>query len=167
MEQHFVHSSFREKLIEHLFVSELLKLAWAHKDFSLEVSKPEVDNSGYDLIVEYCGVIRHIQIKTSYKGARAASQKVHQSLSKKPSGCVVWIYFDAESMELGPFLFFGGKPGDPLPAISNLKTAKHTKGNAQGVKAERPNLKVIPKSKFQILNSIQILFTELFGQTID
>jgi hypothetical protein len=53
--QHFENSSYREKLIEHLFVSELLKLSWLHHDCSLEVAKPEVDNAGYDLIPESYG----------------------------------------------------------------------------------------------------------------
>ena len=86
MDYHFLNSSYREKLIEHLFVGELLKLSWANKEFSLEVSKPEVDNSGYDLIAEARGYIRHIQLKTAFIGAKTASQKVHTSLAKKPSG---------------------------------------------------------------------------------
>lgn len=59
--QHFRHSSFREKLIEHLFIRELLKLSWLQGDCSLEVAKPEVDNRGYDIVVERDGVVRHIQ----------------------------------------------------------------------------------------------------------
>jgi len=51
MDHHFLNSSYREKLIEHLFVGELLKLSWANKGLSLEVSKPEVDNSGYDFLI--------------------------------------------------------------------------------------------------------------------
>ena len=73
--QHFENSSYREKLIEHLFVSELLKLSWLHHECSLEVAKPEVDNAGYDLIVEAHGVVRHIQLKTSVSTASAANQK--------------------------------------------------------------------------------------------
>jgi hypothetical protein len=48
--QHTENSSYREKLIEHLFVAELLKLSWLHHRCAIEVAKPEVDNSGYDLI---------------------------------------------------------------------------------------------------------------------
>ncbi len=57
MTQHSENSSYREKLIEHLFVAELLKLSWLHHHFSLEVAKPEVDNAGYDLIAETMGLI--------------------------------------------------------------------------------------------------------------
>ena len=94
MNQHFLSSSFREKLIEHLFISELLKLSWQKSDCSLEISKPEVDNRGYDLIAEQNGIIRHIQLKASHIEAKASMQKVHLALASKPSGCVIWIYFD-------------------------------------------------------------------------
>jgi len=63
---HSEHSSFREKLIEHLFIGELLKLSWMGFGCTLEVASPEVDNGGYDLIVEDNGVVRHIQLKASY-----------------------------------------------------------------------------------------------------
>jgi hypothetical protein len=163
MEEHYLQSSYREKLIEHLFIGELLKLSWAKKDYSLEVSKPEVDASGYDIIAEANGVIRHIQLKGSYKGASTSGQKVHMALSAKPSGCVVWIYFDPDSLELGPFYFFGGNPNESLPNISEFRVAKHTKGNAQGHKAERPNFRVVNKGKFTKYDLIRELYDKLFG----
>lgn len=62
MTQHTEHSSYREKLIEHLFVGELLKFSWLHNKCELEISKHEVDNAGYDMLDEVPGVVRHIQI---------------------------------------------------------------------------------------------------------
>jgi hypothetical protein len=163
MEHHSNNSSYRERLIEHLFVGELLKLSWANREFSLEVSKPEVDNSGYDLIVEARGIIRHIQLKTAYDGAKTARQNVNMSLLKKPSGCIVWIRFNETDLKLGPFLFFGGEPGARLVLPTDLRTARHTKGDAKGHKAERPNMKVVPKSLFASYPTIEALFEVLFG----
>ena len=163
MEEHSLNSSFREKLIEHLFVAELLKLSWINKDFSLEVSKPEVDNSGYDLIAESKGILRHIQLKAAFVGAKTSRQKIHISLSNKQSGCVVWVYFDQESLDLGPFLFFGGKPGEPLPDLSELKIARHNKGDVDGYKAERPNIRTINKGSFTRYETIAALYSALFG----
>ena len=163
MEEHSLNSSFREKLIEHLFVGELLKLSWINREFSLEVSKPEVDNSGYDLIAESKGILRHIQFKAAFVGAKTSRQKIHISLSNKQSGCVVWVYFDQESLDLGPFLFFGGKPGEPLPDLSELKIARHTKGDADGYKAERPNIRTINKGSFTRYETIVALYSALFG----
>jgi len=163
VKEHYLKSSFREKLIEHLFVGELLKISWSRGEYSLEISKPEVDASGYDIIAESNLFIRHIQLKGSYTGASTSTQKVHTALSNKPSGCVIWIIFNAESLDLGPFLFFGNNAGKPLPDLSSYKIAKHTKGNAKGVKAERPNIRVLTKRNFKKLISAEQLYDVLFG----
>src|SRR5712692_8232980 len=57
--------------------------------------------------------------------------------------------FEPRTLELGPFLWFGAAPGEPLPDLSGYPIAKHTKGNAQGVKLPRPNLRVVPRSAFK------------------
>lgn len=158
MTQHTENSSYREKLIEHLFVGELLKLSWRHHACSLEVAKPEVDNSGYDLIAEAKGLVRHIQLKTSIIGGKTASQKVHTKLAEKPSGCVVWIYFNEDTLHLGPFFYFGVDAA----SLGGRKIAKHTKGNKDGVKAERQNLRVVPKRSFTKFESIEDIYARLF-----
>ena len=159
---HSANSSYREKLIEHLFVAELLKLSWLHYDCALEVAKPEVDNAGYDLIVEMPNCIRHIQLKTMISDGKAAYQKIHTKLANKPSGCVVWICIDKQTLKLGPFLYFGSEAGKPLPSLDGFETAKHTKGDKDGVKAKRPNIRKIPKRFFQNFDSIDGLFAMLF-----
>lgn len=162
MTQHTANSSYREKLIEHLFVGQLLKLSWLHQECALEVAKPEVDNSGYDIIVEAMGHVRHIQLKTSIIGGRAASQKVHTRLADKPAGCVVWIYFDEKTLHLGPFLYFAANAA----SLDGRKAARHTKGNKDGLKAERKNICVVPKRCFTSFKSIEAIYTQLFGTTV-
>lgn len=159
--QHYQHSSYRERLIEHLFLGELLKLSWFNHDCALEVAQPEVDNSGYDVICEAGGVIRHIQLKTSVRGATTDEQKVHVKLATKPSGCVIWIYFDPVTLALGPFLFYGGLAGEKLPQLPDV-IAKHTKGNAAGDKTERINHRVVRASGFKKVVSITELYAILF-----
>lgn len=156
-------SSYREKLLEHLFIGELLRFSWLQMEAELEVSKPEVDRSGYDVVLEASGITRHVQLKSSSVNAKTAMQKVHVDLGKKPSGCIVWIQFDPNTLELGPFLFFGGSPGSPLPDLGGLKVAHHTKANASGLKAERPNIRVVPKGQFEVVNSVPLLYERLFG----
>ncbi len=167
MTEHSLHSSYREKLIEHLFVGELLKFSWKAKCFGVEVSKPEVDRSGYDLIAEANGVLRHIQLKAAFRGSTTATHKLHISLATKPSGCVVLVYFDKETLDLGPFYYFGSEPGEPLPKLDGLKVAKHTKGNASGLKMDRPNIRVLNKGSFVKLDAISELYLKLFGKSVD
>lgn len=160
---HTDNSSYREKLIEHLFIGELLKLAWFDQSCSLEIAKPEVDNAGYDLIAESNGVIRHIQLKTSVIGGKTASQNVHTRLADKPSGCVIWIYFDESTLKLGPFLYFGAEAGEQMPSLGERKIAKHTKGNKDGLKTERPKIRVLPKASFKEISTIKDIYSVLFG----
>ncbi len=165
MSKHFIHSSYREKLVEHLLISELLKISWRRGDCSLEVAKPEVDNKGYDLIAEAEGVVRHVQLKASHHGSRTSQQKVHIALAQKPSGCVVWVYFNEDDLTLGPFLYFGGTAGTPLPSLAEMKVAKHTKANAEGHKAERPDLRVVPRGAFAECLDVPSLYDALFRST--
>lgn len=165
--RHTNHSSYREKLIEHLFISELLKISWIKGDCQLEVAKPEVDNSGYDVIVESNRAVRHIQLKASYIGGSTSKQNIHIKLGEKPSGCVVWILFNQDTLELGPYLFYGGPPGQPLHSLENAKIAKHYKGDSTGKKAERPNIRELSKSSFTTYQSISALYDALFGQSTD
>lgn len=160
---HRDQSSYREALLEHLFVSAILKHLWQNGPIAAEVMKPQVDDAGYDIVIEVNSVLRHIQLKSSFTGATTSSQKVHLKLGEKTSGCVIWIRFNKETLELGPFLWFGGEPGKPLPDISNFKVARHTKGDATGRKAERQTMRVVTKGKFTEIKTIADLVAVLFG----
>ncbi len=159
-------SVYREHLLEHLLIGELLKYSWLQAGATLEVSQPSIDRSCHDVVLEANGVTRHIQLKSSSHLATTPSQKVHLGLASKPSGCVVWTRFDPATMKLGPFLFFGAGPGLPLPSLGAFKKAKHTKGNKDGVKTERRNLRVVRKSQFREVADIPALYLALFGAVV-
>jgi len=164
MIDHSQNSSFREKLIEHIFIGELLKRSWLDGSCSVEISKPEVDRKGYDIIAERGSVIRHIQLKTSRKGGKAYHQKVHTALAEKVSGCVVWIVFDEETLELGPFWFFGGAAGEALPSIEGMKVAKHTKRNSENERSERPEVREVSRKHFLKIETMEELHKILLHQ---
>mgnify|MGYP000747745205 CR=1 FL=1 len=166
MSKHNEHSSYREKLIEHLFIGELLKLSWLRHECDLEVAKPEVDNAGYDVVLEANRVVRHVQLKASHFESTTATQKLHVKLGDKPSGCVIWVVFNGETLELGPFLFFGNDPGEPLLGLNDMKVGKHSKANSLGEKAERPNIRVINKGQFERLETISEVYDRLFEQKL-
>jgi hypothetical protein len=46
-----------------------------------------------------------------------------------------------------------------------MKIGRHTKGNAQGVKAERPNMREVPLSQFERVHDVDALVVKLFGRT--
>jgi hypothetical protein len=78
-------------LIEHLLVGEIMKCLWIRGIVQFEVLKPQVDDSGYDLVLEANGVVRHIQLKSSFDEAATKQVKVSLKLSTKPSACVICI----------------------------------------------------------------------------
>ena len=161
--EHNLYSSYREVLLEHLLSGEVMKHLWLRGNVRIETLKPQVDDAGYDLVLEANGVVRHVQLKSSHAGSSTSEVKVSLHLAKKPSGCVVWLWFDPKTLQLGPYLFFGSPPGLPLPDIAGFKIAKHAKGNAQGIKHERPNVRVVPKGRFEKIASISDLVLRLFG----
>ena len=166
--EHSRYSSYREMLLEHLFAGTVMSHLWRNGFQRLELLKSQVDDSGYDLVLEANRVVRHIQLKSSHLGAKTARVGINAALRDKSSGCVIWLRFDPVTLTLGPFLWFGGEPGKSLPDLQSFKIAKHTKANALGIKKERPNIYVIPIAKFQQVGSIEGVVTRLFGsETIE
>lgn len=158
------NSSYRELLIEHLLVGEMMRLLWLKGITQFEVLQPQVDDSGYDLVLEANGFVRHIQLKASFNGAATKSVKASLRLMSKPSACVVWTRFDSDSLKLGPFYFFGNEPGQPMPDISSFPIAKMTRGDSKGKKKERPLHRVIRQAKFEKLATCDDLTEKLFGK---
>src|SRR5688572_9636258 len=107
----FLHSSLREKVLEHLFVGDLLRCLWRLGRRDIEVLRAEVDYAGYDLVLECNRVVRHVQLKSSHRNSATRSVNAHVGLPLKPSACIVWIRFDPSTMELRLFLWFGAEPG--------------------------------------------------------
>jgi hypothetical protein len=159
---HYADASAREKLVEHVFLGDLLRALWLRKIADVSVLRPEVDSGGYDLALEYRGIVRHVQLKSSHRHAKRASITANIRLLDRSSACILWIYFDPDTLLLGPFLWFGGDPGEKIPALGE-KVATHTKHNAQGVKSVRPGHRVIPKSSFTRLDTIDEVVQRLFG----
>jgi len=162
----YLKSNFYEQLTEHVFISELLQEAWFKFGEIVEVLRTEVDSGGYDLVLECRGAIRHVQLKTSGAGAKTSRQNLNTALEEKPSGCVIWIVRDQDSHSCRvrlKYLFFGGRPNEPLPSLGSFKVARHSKGNAQGVKNERPAIRSVPKKHFERVADVAELFLRLFG----
>lgn len=164
--QQYLKSSFYEQLVEHVFIADVLQEAWFGFGETVEVLRSEVDASGYDLVLDCAGVVRHVQLKTSSAAARTAQQKVNVALAEKPSGCIVWLvrHRDDERRRLRlSYRFFGEEAGQPLSSLVDFRVGKHTKADAKGVKKERPQIRVVPKGKFETIDTTRDLLVRLFG----
>lgn len=158
---HFRQSSYREAMLEHLLVGEMMRRLWPK---TLEVCKPQVDAAGYDLILQSSGVLRHVQLKTSLSGGAASAVNVHVALANRSGGCVIWTRFDGTTFAPDEFLWLGGEPGQALPDVDHFPLARHTKANSEGYKAERPSHRRVPQSAFVRLSTMDQLLVRLFGE---
>lgn len=157
-----LESSLREQVLEHIFVADLLRCLWCNQIYNVEILRGEVDRGGYDLVVECGGIVRHIQFKASHKDASTRRVDINLNLAGKSSGCVIWIWFDPGTMALGPFRWFGAEPGEPLPPLGD-RIAKHSKGNAEGIKTQRSNSRTLNKGQFTVLADMEGVIRALFG----
>ena len=156
-----LESSYQEKLTEYVFLSELLQESWLVRGQQIAVMRPDVDNAGYDLVLECAGVIRHIQLKSSRWDAKTSRQGVNASLGNIPGGCVIWLFHENAGGRVKlKYQFFGGRPGEK-PDLGD-KVAVHTKANAQGVKTPRPNRRVLNKGQFTPIGGVGELIDTLF-----
>lgn len=161
-------SSFREKLLDHVFVAELLQEAWLGESHTeprtmMEVLRPEVDNSGYDVVLSLGKVTRYVQIKSSRADAKTSRQTINSNLADKPGACVIWLSFQKCNKRIKlEYRVFPEKICGKLD-LSGFKVGRHTKANRMGLKSERENIRVIPNRCFTNKQSTKDLVSWLFG----
>jgi hypothetical protein len=163
-------STHRERIVEHIFVGQVLKALWCRNVLDVEVLRSEFDGFGYDLVLARGQTVRHIQFKTGnlVSGTTGRARKpvrvqVNMALSDKPSGCVIWIGLDAE-LNLGPFYWFGAGPGEPLPSLEGFRQPKKLRRTKDGHRAERRLHRIVPYRRFEKLTSLEEVITRLFGE---
>jgi hypothetical protein len=159
LQVNFTHSTLRERIVEHVFVGDVLRALWKRGIVDVEVLRSEFDAHGYDLVMGRGAIVRHIQFKTQGRGP----VNVGRGLADKPSGCVIWIRLN-EELDLGPFFWFGGAPGQPLVNLGKFPNPKRTTHNKQGVRPVRHNHHSIPECEFTRLETIDEVLEKLFGQ---
>jgi len=156
-------SSTREKILEHRFVADVTSELWRRGCFDFAVSRSEVDNSGYDLILEAAGVTRHVQLKAMRAGGKRRDFDLQLRLGAKPSGCAVVMVHDPVTLAILQYRLLAGAPGDPLPPLGE-RAVRHSKGDSLGHKAERPALRNIGLTRFDAVADVPDLVDRLFGR---
>lgn len=142
-----------------------MRYCWQNQLPHIEMLKSQVDNSGYDIVLEAKSIMRHIQLKASHVGSATARVNINRDLAFKPSGCVIWMFFDQDTLAFDHFLWFGKGPGEALGSLDDFSVGMHTRGNAQGVKGQRPNIRVLTKASFTRLDSVADVVLRLFGES--
>lgn len=155
-------SVLREKVVEHIFLAELSRSLLLDLAMPFEVLRSEFDAFGYDVVIDANGVLRHVQLKATTAAGARAHVDVQVALAEKPGGCVVWLRVDPATFRIGPFLWFGGAPGEPLPSLGE-RAVKHTRGDATGEKKVRAGLRRLPKGLFTRFETIPEVALAMFG----
>ena len=78
------------------FVDDVLRTLWRLCVTDVEIFRPEFDAHGYDVVMSRGAVVRHVELKTQAAGKAS----VGRALAEKPSGCVVWIGLNKDTLEL-------------------------------------------------------------------
>jgi len=156
------HSSMRENYLMHLLLAQL-GLELDARGVEYDELRSAVDREGFDVLIGAGGIARHIQVKAKVLGGARSEVTINTRLAAKPSGCVVWLSFDPVTRDFSEIRWFGGKPGAPLPDTGTI-VARHTRANSQGVKAERPEHRVLKARHFERLSNIAHLVDRLFGR---
>jgi hypothetical protein len=154
-EAHFRQSTLRERIVEHVFIGDALRLFW---------QRGITDVHGYDLVMARGLTVRHIQFKTGTK--KPVKVSVAQALADKPSGCVIFIMV-TPVLELGPFYWFGDAPGKPLPDIAGFPNPRRATHNKAGVRPLRQNHREVAASQFTVVSSFPGILEKLFGSLPD
>jgi hypothetical protein len=149
--------------VEYIFLAKLCSYGWS-KDRFVEVARAHTDSNGYDLVLSEGDVTRHVQLKATKAGGRLSPQKINTALASKPSGCVVWLHVDANTLEPKRYMWFGSTPGERLPDLGT-RVAKHVKGNAKGEKLDRAAIRELERSRFTEISTVDDVFETLFGNT--
>lgn len=155
-------SSLREKVFELKLLGDLgVELLERGIDFAVLHSMS--DRDGYDIVMETGATVRHIQLKATTVGTTTREVPVNIRLAAKPSGCVIWMVFDPASRRFAEFRWFGAAPGLPLPD-PGIRPVRHSRANAAGVKAIRPEMRSLGLAAFERIPTIGALADRLFGE---
>ena len=157
---HHLHSSLREKIVEHVFIGEVLRALWRRSVFDAEVLRSEFDAHGYDLVMSRGKIVRHIQFKTGVRD-RPERVSIPTTLADKPSGCIIWIQIN-NRLDMQRFWWFGGAPGEPLPPLGE-RVARRTGRTAKGVRPMREGHRTLNGSVFRLIETLDHMMETLFG----
>ena len=155
-----------EKALEYRFLADVTaELLLRGVDY--DILRGEVDEHGHDIVIEVEGCTRDIQLKAMVKGGRRRRFSLNVKLAGKPSSCVVLTTYDPASFLADSYRVLGEGPGQVLSIDQHAAVAVQPRANANGVKAARPNHRVLTRGNFKTIGDVAGLVDRLFGASAD
>jgi hypothetical protein len=157
-------SSHVENVLRHAFLAELAGEVWRDDpNEPLGISNAEVDDSGYDVVLERNAIIRRIQLKQHHEGKTPKAFSVRVEFATYPGSCIVAIAHSLADLKPTFYSFYGSGPAEHMPYIEVHRTTKAAKRKtSEGTRALRLNYRDVPFSRFKKNLSIRQLIEELF-----
>lgn len=157
-------SSAVENILKHAFLAELSQIAWENDPLCpLNISNSEVDDSGYDAVLEYSGISRRVQLKQAHNEKRPQKYSVRVPFATLPGSCVVVMIHSISNLRVTSYSFYGNKPDEPMPYIEAHRATKHPgRRDADGDRKLRLNYRDALYSRFEKNINPKELFNLLF-----
>lgn len=157
-------SSHVENVLRHAFLAELASEVWRDDPHEpLGISNTEVDDSGYDVVLERNAIIRRIQLKQHHEGKAPKAFSVRVEFATYPGSCIVAIAHSLADLKPTSYSFYGSGPEDPMPYIEAHRTTKASgRRTAEGARVLRLKYRDVPFSRFKKNLSMRQLIEELF-----
>ena len=160
----YMRSSHVENVLTHALIARIAQELWRRDpllDFQIFTS--DVDDAGFDLVFRCDGRLRYVQIKQTHQMGKAVKYSVNLKFSKIEGACVVVLIYKEQTLDFDRFLFFGDKPGNPMPIIEHYPiTVVPWHKNAAGVKKEKKDYRNVPRKEFAEVQTIENLVNLLF-----
>lgn len=157
-------SSHVENVLRHAFLAELASEVWRDDpNEPLGISNAEVDDSGYDVVIERNAIIRRIQIKQHHEGKVPRAYSVRVGFATYPGSCIVAIAHSLIDLRPVSYSYYGSGPEEPMPYIEAHRSTKAPgRRTADGQRIIRLKYRDVPFSRFKKNLSIRQLIEELF-----
>ncbi len=157
-------SSHVENVLRHAFLAELASEVWRDDPHEpLGISNTEVDDSGYDVVLERNAIIRRIQLKQHHEGKAPKAFSVRVEFATYPGSCIVAIAHSLADLKPTSYSFYGSGPEDSMPYIEAHRTTKASgRRTAEGARVLRLKYRDVPFSRFKKNLSMPQLIEELF-----
>jgi hypothetical protein len=157
-------SSHVENVVRHAFLAELAGEVWRDDPHEpLGISNAEVDDAGYDLVLERDATIRRIQLKQAHDKKIPKKFSVRVEFATHPGSCIVVVAHSLLDLKPTSYSFYGSAPTEPMPYVeAHRTTAAPGRRKADGSRILRIRYRDVPFSRFKKNLSMRQLIRELF-----
>src|SRR5436190_1299223 len=144
-------SSHVENVLRHAFLAQLAGEVWRDDpNEPLGISNAEVDDSGYDVILERNAVIRRIQLKQAHEKKIPKKFSVRVEFATYPGSCVIVVAHALLDLRPISYSFYGSSPDQPMPYIEAHRSTKAPgRRMADGQRVLRLKYRDVPFSRFK------------------